>query len=682
MPTTIDSENAKQIRQPMDVLIKMTVPEDIAITASGYASSAKVADGVLDERSWPMRQLADLQGEGFQLNGTCVLYDPSMTASETNGKIGVRSNVGQPVSVTITGSSRINMMTVYADAATVAYSGGSASIVAGVAVIPVGATSTTLTFSPNSSTTRAEVTAVTPGAIFEITNDILISATVSLRSDLSLVDQTLPESELNVEVYTDADLSDAVATIPKDTPITYTAGYPGDMSPEREFYLADQITWADNVLSIHAVDAVHFLDQFTIVAPLTDIDSEEFANIVLYVFERAGVDATDYLLTRWGAEYNRWILRENTNARELLAFLNQCFNLTDDTGRLIDGSATLYSELSFAYVDAGRPRVRSRQYYAHNYQISEDDCADIKKHIEPAISQVRAEHERITNPRVEDADWDTVVQQIGSATFAKNVGTSLSFDKYATIWAIGLALGPNGDSDDAKKMETRYGVLWGGLGVYHVVPTRNDGSWYTHTPQIDDPYDAGSKLAIGSIPQEEFMDYEADPSSKVFSAFVPWSQRYDDFPYDSNPSHKITTATQMWNVLTAAGIMASNTASIDLDIYGLAYNIENQIKTYNHGSSGRTYEYSELPIIGQMAAKKSNSTNIEIYPSKMLAAPMYRSNVTGSFTWKGDPRIQPRDYFTFTRLDGTTEECTFENITLHHEGGGTYAEITYRKGRI
>ena len=59
-----------------------------------------------------------------------------------------------------------------------------------------------------------------------------------------------------------------------------------------------------------------------------------------------------------------------------------------------------------------------------------------------------------------------------------------------------------------------------------------------------------------------------------------------------------------------------------------------------------------------------------------------RSNKGGSFTWKGDPRMQPRDVFNFHRLDGSILECTIETIELTHEDGGTIASITYREGVV
>lgn len=59
-----------------------------------------------------------------------------------------------------------------------------------------------------------------------------------------------------------------------------------------------------------------------------------------------------------------------------------------------------------------------------------------------------------------------------------------------------------------------------------------------------------------------------------------------------------------------------------------------------------------------------------------------RDNRGGSFTWKGDPKMQPRDVFNFVRLDGSVEVCTIETIQLKHEKGGTIAEIAYRRGLV
>ena len=59
-----------------------------------------------------------------------------------------------------------------------------------------------------------------------------------------------------------------------------------------------------------------------------------------------------------------------------------------------------------------------------------------------------------------------------------------------------------------------------------------------------------------------------------------------------------------------------------------------------------------------------------------------RSTKGGSFRWKGNPKMQPRDVFNFHRLNGEITVCTIESIELTHEGGGTYADISYREGVV
>ena len=50
-----------------------------------------------------------------------------------------------------------------------------------------------------------------------------------------------------------------------------------------------------------------------------------------------------------------------------------------------------------------------------------------------------------------------------------------------------------------------------------------------------------------------------------------------------------------------------------------------------------------------------------------------------TFTWKGDPRMQPLDLFIFEHED-SSEVWTIGSITLDHTGGGMTAEITARRG--
>ncbi|MBR3231377.1 MAG: hypothetical protein IKF75_01735 [Lachnospiraceae bacterium] len=682
MPT-IDTENAKQIRQPMQVEISVALADPgNPLTYSGYAATAKVADGVLGQRSWPMRQLADLQGDGFPLDGSRELYE-TKTASQANGKLGVRGHVGQDADVTISRSRTIPSVEIRASGASAVVYGGTAySLETGSANVLIGATSATLTFVPKDATVRAEVEYIGSTTEFVIRNDTLIRAVVSLRSDLSLYGQTLPESEINIEAFVSTDVSDYIAAVAEDTPITYRAGYDSDLSDGRDFYVSGQITWADNILTIHAVDAVHFLDSIEMPAPVTENDSEFFFNAVRYFLERAGISARNQWATGWwySADTYRWIIPKGVKARDHIAFMNQCFKLTDDNAKLIDGSATLGDELQFDYVDAGIPTLRTR-YFEHNvyWDINEEDCAEVKKNIERPFSKATAKWERITNPTMPTTE--AYVTKVGTATLTKNVGTMLQFDEYAFLWLIGLWLGSNSDNDIAQKLSNAYGMVYGAWRTMPVVPPAKDATQFGDGRFITSPVYIGRKLMIGGLSQEE-ANGEPPTSIDSYASFVPWSQPYNGWRYDGDASHTITTASKMWSVLAAANIVGANDSVIDLDIRGAALNLEDQSLSYSKAGEGRTFDFGDAPIIGKIAVKRSNNNAIQIYPQKMMMAPMYRSQITGSFTWKGDPRMQPRDRCRFTRLDGTVEEITLENITITHEGGGTSAEITYRKGYI
>ena len=85
--------------------------------------------------------------------------------------------------------------------------------------------------------------------------------------------------------------------------------------------------------------------------------------------------------------------------------------------------------------------------------------------------------------------------------------------------------------------------------------------------------------------------------------------------------------------------------------------------------------YMNPVILGYMVEPYAGSipTNMQRFKA---------SNVTGSFTFKGDPRMQPRDTFKFIRLDGSEEIATIERIELTHEAGGTTAELHYRLGVV
>lgn len=683
MPT-IDSENSKQIRQPMDVLITMTLADDdISMTYSGY-SSAKVADGVLNQRNWSMRKLADLQGDGFPLDGAHVLYDSATAPSQANGKIGVRSNVGESVSVTATGSKMIASLTIIVTGAeSVTYGGTTTPITGSSVTIPVLSTSITMTFNPANETERIEISDIYPDTAFRITNDNLIRATVSLRSDLSLFDQTLPESEINIEVYHDEDVSEDVANIPADTPIIYQAGYEGDMSPERKFYVAGQVTWADNVLTIHAVDAVHFLDVQTPIMYAAEFYRDtpyKLASVMALIAKHYVGDldtgGMDNVFIDGGKTKEGVILPKDTTVREIIAELNNVMRFRGIPSRYVRGSDTSFV---FNYVDAGAPELWTYDR-GNRRHINEEDCADIQKEIEKKIGGIKFTRDVATvyngEPGQVGPNYDGV--PVGTAQILKDNGVFLSLEDYVFSFLVGI---------EVEKIPPREDP---GFTYTSLIPALEGGPSYVAWPKQTNGRDVDSwlftddshMLMTGDTKNGEFYNWSrADQVYKpIYAQVIPWSIKYPST--SSEPWYPYRSLTTLWNGLKSRGLVDNDANYFDATLYGYKVNFNEETVTETQNELLEQCEMSSKLKGRSMFWSSGTNKGVEAYPLFGLKELLRRSNKTCSFRWKGDPRIQPRDVFTWHLNDGSEEDWTFENITLTHEGGGTYADITARKGVV
>ena len=93
-----------------------------------------------------------------------------------------------------------------------------------------------------------------------------------------------------------------------------------------------------------------------------------------------------------------------------------------------------------------------------------------------------------------------------------------------------------------------------------------------------------------------------------------------------------------------------------------------------NGLPGQTIEMEPF-IYGSIA----DTNNHQVFHIPSLFA---RSTRTGSFVWKGDPRMQPLDYLVIVNdtNDGRdTITARVTSIELTHEGGGTTATINWRE---
>ena len=666
----IDVQNAKQIRNPMDVLIEMELPdESIVPSFSGY-SSAKVADGKLNNPTWPMRKLADLQGDGFPLDGSHVLYDSSTSPSYLNKKIGVRSNIGEAVSVTVTANKTIQSLTVFVKGAeSISYNGITTSVVGETAIIPVGARTISMTFNPADETKRIEVSEISPGTKFRITNDNLIKATVSLRSDLSVVNPTLPESEINVEVYQDTDISEIVAAIPEDTPIKYSAGYPGDMSYSRNFYVSGQITWENNALNIQAVDAVHFLDVDMPPMWIMDIyneDVESLPEIMQTALESVGimVGMPSGPLKRGGTSKEAIVVPSDTKIREVIAEVMNIFRFRNIPSQYCDDSGI--NEYVFTYVDAGQPNIEISED-SWRRRIKEEDCGSIKQIVDRNIGRIKLNRSIAIVFNGEVGLYGPMKDgvSVGSAQILKNEGVFLSLDDYVFSFMVGIEsskIGESGYPYSALAPAYQYGH------IFVADPSWPSGSAYD--------YSDAHPLLSSEVKNGDTTEWENDREYPVYSQVIPWTIRYP-----TSDLFKYRSLQAAWNGLVARGIIGSEASYYDATLYGYKINFQDETIEVDSGI-GETVEI-ESKLLGRSCFWSSRtSKGIEAFPRYGLDQLIRRSNKKGSFVWKGDPRMQPRDVIEFERLDGTVQEITLETITMTHENGGTLAEITYREGVV
>ena len=631
MPT-ISEANNMQIRPPMDVMITLQVGDDVPLTYSGY-SSAKVADGRLNEPNRKMMPLTDLQGDGYPLDYTCILYDPEYHLPN-HEKWGVRSNIGEPCSVTITSTASIGYVSAWADGCeSVTYNGNTYELVAGSVNLYVEDTTATITFNPLYEDRRVEVSLLASGSYYIFNNDSIISCVVSLRSDLSIINPTLPESEIELQIFQDEDISERLASIPDETLITYTAGYPDEMSQVRNFYLAEKITWSDNVMTIRAVDAVHKLDVQLPTATLItsglydnpEIDEDGFVTFIKACLRYAGIEHGGELIAEHAPCQGSHVYIPLMSLREAISRIIAW-------GRF-DTIPELRYGFWFNYVDAGIPMLHT-DYSDALWDIYEEDCGDVKKDVARNIKEIKMPVTKISLPQ----STSTYATEVGTGTWIYGSGVFLDFDDNVAAWTVKDAAGNTilslrSDRDSTSSAERVKNAL-------------NDYDLYGLMQ---------SGLPIGCF---------NSGWGNFYTQVMPWN------------SNQLTR----WN----ADIGSSVREDQSVTIFGSKVLEESSIESFSTGEDdGEIVTLDEAPMPGKLIVKNTEAStqSYTLYPNIAAQTILNMSNITGSFKWKGDPRMQPRDSAYFHRVNGVTELITIENITITHEGGGTSAEITYRKGR-
>lgn len=564
--SAIDVENAKQIRTPFEVYCTFMSREDNNLgysepSITGIKAQDTNFTGMLQDTSITMRELADLANGGFRADGTAEFDDGTRVGSQATGKMGIRTNVGGSVQLVITGTSVINSLTITtSEGEGTLTANGTQYAIRRINVVPVNATSITLLFAADEDS-RVSISSITAGLTLEFDNENLVHCTLALRSNLDIIEPTWQVSEIELKAYYPDDIAEAVGNVGDNVPIMYYAGYVGDYSTPRTFYMSEKASMEHNVITIKGVDASNRLEDYDLESAIM-ITSNNQTKRNIYEKLRSAV--------RLGLGEGVTISEEAAPPVSGLDTRSANLIWTGSTSNKVVADIMNKSHKGNfhpAFIDAGIPTIRW-SLPTNKWDIYEEDCADVV------------------------AEYDRNINKLISS---------------------------NGD-----------------------YPIQTDVSF------------GGSQL-IDTVDVEPYTIQSYDFNGYVYSAGV------------TNASSIIQVTPQRIAWVAGGGETC--------DIWGSPCNVSMVSDAVTYPRLGVT-QAIEPSVYGRSFDESGNT----LFPNYAVLFDM--SNLSGSFTFKGDPRMQPRDVFTFHRLDGTSETCMIETITLTHEGGGTSAQVTYRKGVV
>ncbi|MGI6721056.1 MAG: hypothetical protein ACOX4I_00645 [Anaerovoracaceae bacterium] len=630
----IDTQNEKQIRDPMDVHATLNYRMDpsvydLTFSVLGQKAVDENVNVALDNDKWDMRTLADFQGSGFLLDGNAEFSDGTAGSLES-GKIGVRTHIGGKTIIEVSAAHEIPGITItILDGEGTITANGIEYSASRMVVIPVNGTHIRLECQSTAADRRLEIASIIPGITLQIDNDNLISCSLSLRSNTSIVDSAWEVSEIEIQAYWPYDISEAVSNMGNDVPVVYYAGYGGDVSRPRYFYLSEKVAMQDHVITIKGEDASAKLDRQTVTSRLINTIAKSgrrqlYQDFFKDIITKSGIkirydESKEYAIGNSGTSTKAYSMQlaSEQSAREHVANI---MNLVRIKGT---------DEFWPSFVDAGYPCLTWRYPRADScnrgygqWTIKEEDCGDVVREADRNVSAIRSSLEDygFDTSAVRDSKWRKLKE-----SNVKKAGTPYSFQDEESFYydfkvSNGYSLRKNADHKNHK------------------------ATWKASHKTIS------------------YTRYNKKGTKKYIT-----EASYKRLSSSSKKHYKRVTLYKNKTILYGKKVTLSPAVKRgDNYFYGA--------KTIVHPERrpGMTMETEPL-VLGRVY---SGST--WIFPDYRTL--FNRSNITGSFTWKGDPRMQPRDIFNFIHKDGTSEICTIENITLTHEGGGTKAEITYRAG--
>lgn len=618
----IQSENQNNIRHKLSTYINITQVETKALSFS--VQGAKMSEtSSLQDSDIDLRPLTDLQGEGFPLDGSCQWYDGTVQASSVTGKVGIRSHVGQSFTLSVSSSGEINALTLRAFGQGTVTVGAETYSVSEFMVIPVGTNRTSLTFTPSEGA-RIEVEDIQSGIVLTFNDDNLISCNLDLASDLSLLNGDWQVSSIEVQGYYPYDISEAVSNMGDGVPIIYQSGYADDMSQPRRFYVSEEVTQKHGVITIRGVDAsARFENQIQPEALWTTTIQKCRQDI----YKKMATWIKNAHITLTSRESNPPVT--GTNKMTTSVILKEA-SPKDHIQNLM----TICDSNNFypRFIDGGIPTLRwSRP--TSKWTIREEDVGDYELEVSRQLNRIQGADKE--TPLVCYLERDSKKSTIASRRITKGKTVSISYDSnyYDSVtWDTSLA---------SLEKQTLHSLELKAKKTTQSVKYKVQSGWSTKK----------KRYKIGAVPTKikKAKGYKVVTKTKNYVT-VQWKEK------------KYKTLTKYVPTLVVKG------HKVSFDDWMPHHNVES---TNRLGVTGVV----EPRMIGVLMAYYNS-----IYTIPDYRWALFKSNIKGSFTWKGNPHIQPRDVFTFVRLDGTEELCTIERIETTHSEGGMSSKITYRKG--
>lgn len=257
MMTTIAEENRKTLRQPMDVRCGLAEAIEKTATVVPFGHLADYAGLANSDDEHKLQVVMDLAGSGFKNDGTAIPMETD-TTTYRYGYIsaGVAKQDGTfqgGFGVTVTSEEHWEEATLWV----VGQYGESRFI---HFEMEWTGNSSTLTVTGWTPGTRASIVGIYLGKSWLWDNTSIISVKADLRSVGTELGGELEISSIEINAYEPEDVTDIIGKIANGSPIWYSAGYDGDMSPTRCFYLSEPISWKDNVLTVKGQDATMFME--------------------------------------------------------------------------------------------------------------------------------------------------------------------------------------------------------------------------------------------------------------------------------------------------------------------------------------------------------------------------------------------------------------------------------------